>query len=78
MAGNDDDHGRNRRPGVEHRGWSSTSHVLGGQMIRRLGDVVCGLHRARRDGEHGFLSLASKPRSTGCQWFGLKTTRTVC
>jgi hypothetical protein len=46
-------------------------------MIRRLGDIVCGLHRARRDEERGFLGLASKPCSTVCQWFGLKTTGTL-
>jgi hypothetical protein len=29
--------------------------VLNGQMIGRLGDAVCGLHRARRDEERRFL-----------------------
>jgi hypothetical protein len=33
-----------------------TGRVLGGQMIGRSGDVVCGLHRARGDEEHEFLS----------------------
>jgi hypothetical protein len=47
-------------------------------MIERLGDAVCGMHCARGDEERGFLGSASKPRSTVCQWFGLKTTRTVC
>jgi hypothetical protein len=42
-------------------------------MIRRSGDAVCGLHHAQREEEHEFLSLPSKPRSTVCQWFGLKT-----
>jgi hypothetical protein len=55
-----------------------TGRVLDGQMIRRSGDVVCGLHHARGDEEHKFFGLSSKPRSTVCQWFGLKTTRTVC
>jgi hypothetical protein len=32
-----------------------TGQVLGGRAINRLGDAVCGLHRARRDEEHGFL-----------------------
>jgi hypothetical protein len=31
----------------------------------RLGDVVCGLHRAQGDEERGFLSLASKPVVSG-------------
>jgi hypothetical protein len=29
--------------------------VLGGQMIGRLGDAVCGLHRARGEDEREFL-----------------------
>jgi hypothetical protein len=33
-----------------------TGLVLGGRMIERLGDAVCGLHRARVDKEHEFLS----------------------
>jgi hypothetical protein len=32
-----------------------TSQVLSGRMIGRLGDTVCGLHRAREDEEHMFL-----------------------
>jgi hypothetical protein len=32
-----------------------TGQVLGGRTIRRSGDAVCGLHRARGDGERGFL-----------------------
>jgi hypothetical protein len=40
--------------------------VLDGQMIERLGDAVCGLHRAQGDEERGFLGLASKPWSTVC------------
>jgi hypothetical protein len=31
-----------------------TGWVLGGRMIRRLGDVVCGLYRAHGDEERGF------------------------
>jgi hypothetical protein len=42
-----------------------------------LGDVVCGLHRACEDEKRGFLGWASKPSSMVCQWFGLKTTRTI-
>jgi hypothetical protein len=33
-----------------------TGRVLGGRAIKRLGGVVCGLHRARGDEEHRFLS----------------------
>jgi hypothetical protein len=32
-----------------------TGQVLGGRTIRRSGDTVCGLHRARGDGEREFL-----------------------
>jgi hypothetical protein len=64
MLGSDEDHGRSRRPDAEDRGWSSTSWVLGGWMIGRLGDTVCGLHHAQRDKEREFLGMTSKPRST--------------
>jgi hypothetical protein len=33
-----------------------TGQVLGGRIIERPGGAVCGLHRARGDEEHGFLS----------------------
>jgi hypothetical protein len=56
MAGNDDDHGRSRRPRAEDQEWSSTGWVLGGRAIGRSGDAVCGLHRARGDMEHEFLN----------------------
>jgi hypothetical protein len=46
MVSSDEDHGRSRRPGAEDRGWSDIGRVLGGQMIGRSGDVVCGLHHA--------------------------------
>jgi hypothetical protein len=32
-----------------------TGRVLGGRAIKRSGGVVCGLHRAHGDEEHGFL-----------------------
>jgi hypothetical protein len=76
MTGSDDDRDRSRRHGAEDQGWSSTSRVLGGRMIKRSDDVVCDLHRALENNERGFLDLASAPRSTVCQWFGLKTTGT--
>jgi hypothetical protein len=62
MAGNGKDSGKSRRLGAEDPGWSSTGQVLGGQMIERSGDTVCGLHCAQGDEERGFLGLASKPR----------------
>jgi hypothetical protein len=65
MVGSDKDHSKSRRPGADDRGWSNTSQVLGGQTIGRSGDIVYGLYHAHRDEEHGFLSLASKLRSTG-------------
>jgi hypothetical protein len=64
MASSGEDGGRSRRLGAEDRGWLSTDRVLGRRTIKRSGDVVCGLHRAQGDNEHGFLGLASKPRST--------------
>jgi hypothetical protein len=51
--------------------------VLGGRAIERSGSTVYGLHRARGDEERGFLGCVSKPRSTVCEWFVLKTTPTV-
>jgi hypothetical protein len=86
MPGRDEDWDRSRRLGAEDREWSSTGQVFGGRTIERLGDAVGGLHRAQRDEERGFLSLASKPRSMVSLdlasnqwlrflWFGLKTTR---
>jgi hypothetical protein len=75
MVGSDEDRGRSRRPSVKNQRWSSTSWVLGDRMIDRSDDVVCGPHRVWGDDEHEFLCLASKPRSTFCQWFGKKTTR---
>jgi hypothetical protein len=32
-----------------------TGRVFGGRVIKRLGDIVCGLHRARGDEEREFL-----------------------
>jgi hypothetical protein len=62
---------------VQRTGDGCTGRILSGRVIERLGGAVCGLHRACRDEERGFLGWASKPRSTVCEWFGLKTTRTV-
>jgi hypothetical protein len=41
---------------VQRIGDGRTSRVLSGRAIERSGDAVCGLHRARRDEERGFLS----------------------
>jgi hypothetical protein len=38
---------------------------------------VCDLHLVRGDYEREFLGWASKPKSTVCEWFDLKTTRTI-
>jgi hypothetical protein len=74
MMGSNEDHGMSRRPGAEDRRWSSIGRVLGGRMVERSGDAMCGLHRIQGDEERGFLGLDSKPRSTVCQWFVLKTS----
>jgi hypothetical protein len=55
MAGSNEDLGTSRRPDAEDREWSSTGRLLGGQMIRRSGDAVCGLYRAQGDEERGFF-----------------------
>jgi hypothetical protein len=62
---------------VQKTGDSRIGQVLGGQMIKRSSDAVCGLHHARGDEEHQFLGEASKPRSAVYQWFVLKTTGMV-
>jgi hypothetical protein len=77
MAGSDKDLGRSRRPGAEDREWSSTGQILGGRMIERSGDAVCGLHHAQGDEERGFLGLASKPRSTVSPGLASKPVATV-
>jgi hypothetical protein len=46
-------------------------------MIKRSGDVVCGLHRACGDEECEFFGWALIPRSTVYQWLGVKTTGTI-
>jgi hypothetical protein len=53
-----------------------TGRILGGRAIERSGGALCGLHRAHGD-ERGFLGSSSKLRLTVCEWFDLKTTRTV-
>jgi hypothetical protein len=62
---------------VQKTGNGRTGRVLSGQVIEKSGGVMCGLHRARGDEERGFLGCALKTRSTVCEWFGLKITRTV-
>jgi hypothetical protein len=77
MVHNDEDLGKNRRPGTEDQGWSSTGRVLGGRIIGRSGDTVCSLYCAQGDGEPGFLGLASKPRSTGFPVWASKSVALV-
>jgi hypothetical protein len=77
MAGSDEDLDWSTRPGAEDRGWSSIGRILCGRTIGRSGDTVCSLYHAHGDEEPGFFYLSSKPRSTVCQQFGLKTIGTV-
>jgi hypothetical protein len=64
MAGSNEDRGKSRRLGAEGWGWSSTGGVLGGRMIKRSDDAMCGLYHAQGDEEREFLGLASKLRLT--------------
>jgi hypothetical protein len=41
---------------VQRIGDGHTGQVLGGQVIERSGDAMCGLHRACGDEERMFLS----------------------
>jgi hypothetical protein len=66
MVGSDEDHGKCRRPSADDRGRSSIGQVFSDRTIERSGDAVCDLYHAQGDGEHGFLALALKPRSTVC------------
>jgi hypothetical protein len=40
---------------VQRTGDGRTGWVLGGRVIERSDDAVCGSHRSRGDEEHGFL-----------------------
>jgi hypothetical protein len=62
---------------VQRTGDGRIGQVLVGRAIERSGGAVYSLHHACGDDEHGFLGLALKPRSTVCEWFGLKTTHTI-
>jgi hypothetical protein len=55
MTGSDENLGRSRRSGAEDRRWSITCRVLGGRMIRRSGDAVCGPYRTQEDDERELL-----------------------
>jgi hypothetical protein len=57
-----------QRTGDDRTGW-----VLSGRVIRRSGDAVCGLHRARGDEEHGFLPVWPQNRWLGFPGLDLKT-----
>jgi hypothetical protein len=63
MADSDEDRGSYKKTSTENRGWSSTSRILSDRTIERLGNDVCGLHRAQGDNEHEFFGLASKLRT---------------
>jgi hypothetical protein len=65
ITGSDKDCDRSRRPDAEDRGWSNTSRVHGDQMIERLGDAVCGLHR---DKEMSILRFLIWPQNQGCHF----------
>jgi hypothetical protein len=54
-----------------------TCQILGVRAIERSGDSMCDLHRTYGDEERAFLGWASKPRSTVCHRFDLKTTGIV-
>jgi hypothetical protein len=41
---------------VQRIGDGRTGRVLGGRMIGRSDDAMCGMHRARGDDEREFLS----------------------
>jgi hypothetical protein len=77
MASSDEDRGRSTRLGAEDRGLSSTSQVLSGQTIERLGDTMCALHLAQGDEEHKFLGSSSKSRSTVSPGLASKPVATV-
>jgi hypothetical protein len=57
---------------VQRTGDGHIGRVLGDQAIERSGGALCGLHRAHGDEKREFFCLASKTRSTFCQWFGPK------
>jgi hypothetical protein len=63
---------------VQRTGDDRTDRVLGGWAIESSSDDLCGLYHTQGDEERGILGLASKSRTTLCQWFGLKTTKMVC
>jgi hypothetical protein len=41
---------------VQRTGDGRTGWVVGGRVVERSGGAVCGLHLARGDEEHGFVS----------------------
>jgi hypothetical protein len=50
MAGNDEDHGRTRKPNAKDQGWSSIGRILSGQMVESSVDAMCSLPCTRRRG----------------------------
>jgi hypothetical protein len=55
MTDSDEDHDRSRRSGAENRGWSHRSDTRWSDD-QAVGDIMCGLYRAREDNERMFLS----------------------
>jgi hypothetical protein len=89
LVSSDEDRGKSRRPGVEDRGWSHRSGTRWSGDLevgwRRVRSAPCTWRRGARV---SWLSLktkvdcsssvwASKLMATVCEWFGLKTTRTI-
>jgi hypothetical protein len=76
MACSDEDHGRSRRSSAEDRGWSHKSDTWwpGDREVGwcRVRSASCTWRRGARV---SWLSL--KTKVDGCEWFGLKTTRTI-
>jgi hypothetical protein len=55
MTCSDEDRGRSRRP-VQRTGDGRTGRVLSDRVVERSGGAVCGMHLARGDKKHEFLS----------------------
>jgi hypothetical protein len=45
-----------------------TGRVLSGRVIKRSGETVCGLHRAREDEKRGFFSIKTKVYGLSVVW----------
>jgi hypothetical protein len=45
-----------------------TGRVLSGRVIKRSGETVCGLHRAREDEKRGVFSIKTKVYGLSVVW----------